>query len=108
MLEAPGVVGLPHRVGVGHLLRPDEIAPAQLHAIDADLARGFIHEALDVEDRLGPARPAVGAGGCLVGKYGAEIKINHRHVVDAGLHPGTYEQLDDHAGGQRVRANIGK
>ena len=71
VLELAGVVDLAHRVGVGHLLGPDEVAPAQLDAVDAGLARGLVHQPLDGVDGLGPAGAAVGAGRRGVGQHRA-------------------------------------
>ena len=106
-LEAADVVGLAHGVGVGHLLGADEVAPPQGDAVDAGLARRLVHQALDVEDGLGPAGAAVGAGGRLVRQHGAEVKVDHWHVVDAGLHPGADQQLDRHPRGQGVGPHVG-
>src|SRR5262249_48106636 len=55
----------PHRIG--HLLRPDEIAPAHLHAIATELAGDAVHQALHREHRRRPAR-AAWVGGVVVGR----------------------------------------
>ena len=59
LLERAAVVGLAHRVRVGHLLGPDQVAPAQLRRIHLHLARRRVHQPLDQVDRLGPAGAAV-------------------------------------------------
>ena len=107
MLETARVVGLAHGVLVRHLLGADEVAAAQLNAVDADLPCGFVHQPLDVEDGLGPAGAAVRAGGRLIRQHGFEMKVDHRHVVHAGLHPGAYQQLNRHARARGVGAHVG-
>jgi hypothetical protein len=107
VLEAADVVGLAHRVLVGHLLGPDEVAPAQLHAVDARLARGLVHQPLHGVDRFGPAGAAVGAGGRGVGQHRLEAEVDQRDVVHAGLHPGPDQQLDGDAGAGGVGAHVG-
>ena len=68
-LELAAVVGLRHRVLVGHLLGPDHVAPAQLGRVEPHLARRRVHQPLDQVDRLGPAGAAVGAGRRGVGQH---------------------------------------
>src|SRR5690606_34807044 len=79
-LEAAAVVGLAHRVAVGHLLGADHVAPAQLGAVDAGLRGGRVHQPLDDVDVLGPAGAAVGAGGRAVGEHGAQVEVDDRDV----------------------------
>jgi len=49
-----------HGVGVGHLLRLDEIAAADLDGIDAELAGGGVEQTLDEIDGLGSPGAAIG------------------------------------------------
>ncbi len=71
-------------------------------------ARGFVQQPLDVVDRFGPARAAVGAGRRGVGQHRLEMKVDRLDVVDAGQHPGADQQLDRDAGAGRISADVGQ
>ena len=105
--EAAAVVDLCHRVGVGHLLGPDHVAPPQRRRILAQPARRGVHQPLDDVDRLGPAGAAVGAGGSGVGHHRGEAQVDQRDIVDAGRDPGADQQLDRDADVRRVAADVG-
>ena len=106
-LELAAVNHLRHGVGVGHLLRAHHVAPAQRNAVDAELARGRVHQPLDEVDALGAARTAVGAGGVDVRHHRSEMQVDQRDVVDAGDDPGADHQRDDDRGGAGVGADVG-
>jgi hypothetical protein len=108
LLELAGVIGLAHRVLVGHLFRLDEVAAAQRDTVHADLARGLVHQPLHDVDGLGPARAAVAPGGCGVGQHRLEVEVDGLDVVHAGLHPGADQQLDGHTRARGVGAHIGQ
>ena len=105
--ELAAVVGLPHRVGVGHLLRADHVAPADLGRVQAQAARGRVHQPFDDVDRLGSAGAAVGAQRRGVGQHRLQLEVDGLDVVDAGRHPRADQQLDDHAGGRGIGADVG-
>ena len=107
MLELAGVVDLPHRVGVGHLLGVHKVAPAQFDAVNAGLARCFVHQALHDVDRLGAASAPVGPGRRGVGQHAAKVEVNGLDVVHAGLNPGADHQLDGNASAGGVGAHVG-
>ena len=71
-------------VAVRHLLRRHEILAAQLDAVDAELDRGLVHQPLDRERHLGPARAAIGVGRHGVGEHRARAQRRRRNVVGAG------------------------
>ena len=102
------VVGLAHRVLVGHLLGADQVAPAQRRRIHLHLARRRVHQPLDQVDRLGPAGAAVRAGRRGVGEHGGEVQVDRRQVVDAGRDPRADQQLDRDAGRRGVGADVGE
>ena len=108
VLKRTHVIGLAHGVFVGHQAGRNHVAPAQGHAVHADLARRLVHQALHVEDRFGPARTPVSAHGGGVGQHGGEMKVNGLDVVHAGLHPRANHHLNGHARGRRVGAHIGQ
>ena len=62
------VVDHPGGVAVGHLGGRNEIPPAQLHRIDAELPGRGLDQPFDGEDHLGPPGAAVGVGRRGVGK----------------------------------------
>ena len=105
-LELARVIGLAHGVFVGHLVRLDEIAAAQGHAVHADLAGGFVHEPFHDEDGFRPPRTPVGAGGRGVGHHGFVVEINRLDVIHAGLHPGANQDLDSHACTGGISAHV--
>ena len=107
MFKTATVVDLAHRVGVGHLLGLDEVAPTQLDAVNAGLACSFIHQAFDIVDRLGAARTTVRASGRGVGQHRLEVVVNHPDVIHAGLHPGANHQLNRHTRAGGVGTDVG-
>ena len=60
--EIAAVIGVDERRLVGHRLGRDRVAPAQLDAVDAELARGEIDHGLDHVGVLRPAGAAIRAG----------------------------------------------
>ena len=68
----------------GHLLRPDEVATAQVGAVDAQLPRGDVDQPLAGEARLGRSRPAVRGGGALVRGRADDVDVDVRDVVEPG------------------------
>jgi hypothetical protein len=69
-------------------LRGDEVAPAELGAIDPELAGKPVDRPLDHEVRLRLAPAAVGAQRHLVGHHGACAHAGVRDLVDAREHHG--------------------
>src|SRR5882757_5276944 len=62
-----GVSRLHMRNRIGLLGLRYEIAPAEFHAVDAEIGRNHVDQALQKKVRLEAARPAIGADRCLVG-----------------------------------------
>ena len=107
VFKLAGVVHLRHRIGVGHLVRLDEIAPPQLDPVHADLACGFVHQSLHDKNGFRAARTPVGAGGCGVGQNRLEMEIHRLDVIHAGLHPGANQYLNGNARARGISAHIG-
>ena len=80
LLEAPAVVGEGERRLVGHGLRRDGVAPAQLRRIDLHLVGGDVDQPLDHVGRLGPAGAAIGRGAVRVGQHAGD-----RDMCSAGV-----------------------
>ena len=78
------VVVQAERVAVRHRAFRHQVAPPQLDAIEAALARRQIDQPLHHEHRLGPAGAAIGPGRRGVGQRRAGAEMHGRHVVDAG------------------------
>ena len=108
MLKATAVIHLCHRVLVGHLFGANHVAPTKRNAVDTGLARRLVHQAFHDVNGLRPTGTPVGAHRRGVGEHCLEIKINGLDVVDAGLHPGSNQQLDGHAGAGGISADIGQ
>ncbi len=86
LAEVAAVVGVDQRRLVGHRLGRDHVAPAQLGAIDLELARGEIDHGLDHIGRLRPAGAAVGAGHHRVGQHRRRLGGDRRDHIGAGEH----------------------
>ena len=98
------VVGPAERRLVGQL--PDQVAAPQLERVEAELARGDVDRALHEVGGLGAARPAVGAGGDLVGAPAHHLHVGRADVVDAAHeHRGGVRR--DRGGGHQVAAEVG-
>ena len=69
LLEPPAVVGEGERRLVGHRLRRDGVAAAQLGRIDLHLVGGDVDQPLDHVGRLRPAGAAIGRGAMRVGEH---------------------------------------
>ena len=76
------------RLGVGHLLGRDEVAPAQLGAVDTQLARHPVHHPLHRERRLRIAGAADRGDRRLVGGGDRDVHLQRRHDVGAAHHRG--------------------
>ncbi len=104
--ELAAVIDLPHRVGIGHLLRRDEIAAADLGGIEAELARCGVEQPLDEIDRLGPPGAAIGRGRRGMRQHRVQVEIDRLDVVDAGRDPGPDHELDDDPDRARIGAHV--
>jgi hypothetical protein len=63
---------------------PNDVAFAQVKAIDAELARREVQRALDVIVAFGPARAAIGGDKIRIGEYAFGRHFDQRCAVDAG------------------------
>ena len=88
LAEVAAVIGVDQRRLVGHRSGRDHVAPAQLRAIDAELARGEIDHGLDHVGGLGPAGAAIGTGQHGVGEDRGDFGM------DRGDHIGAREHAD--------------
>ncbi len=103
--EVAAVVGFAHRVAIGHLLGPHQVAPAQFGRVELELRSRAIHQPLDQVDRFGPARAAIRADDIGVRQHCLGLQVEHRHVVDAGRDLRPDRQMDDCAGRVSVGAD---
>ena len=76
------------RAGEGHLVRRNEIAPAQLDGIDRKPRGDRIHHAFAHEGAFEAPRRAIGAAGGLVGQPQTADRAIRGHAVRAGQHGG--------------------
>ena len=104
MREGAGIVHLADRVGVGQLRGLDVVHLADGARVHADLPRGGIHQPLDDEHRLRPARAAIGADRRGVGHHRLHFEMHQRQIVDAGLHERAEHQRNDVGRTRRVGA----
>ncbi len=83
---SPESYSSPLQAVYGILVLGDEVAPAQLQRVDADLRRQRVHRPLDGVRGLGPAGAAVGVGRGHCREHGrAREVVCRRQVVDAGV-----------------------
>jgi hypothetical protein len=78
------VVDLPRRRPEGEALGRDEVAPADFGGIEPERARGCVHQPLDDEAGLGPARAAVGGDRRRRGQRAGDSNVAGRHDIAAG------------------------
>ena len=106
--EPAAVVGLVQRILVGHLFRPDHVAPPKLDLIDPCHASRRVHQALDHVDRLRAPRSAVRPRRRGIGEHGLDANVDGADVVDRCRDPGSDQQLDDDPASGGVSADIGE
>ena len=83
--EVAGVDLDADRGPVRHLVRPDQVAPAQLGRIDAELPGGQVDGALDLVAGFRAPGAAVDLGRAGVGEHRAGAEIDRRDAVGAAL-----------------------
>src|SRR5262249_33500278 len=69
---------------VRHLLHRQEIAAAQLDAVETELVRGDVDQPLHDEHHFRPPGAAVWPRGCSVGHHATGTEVCGRHPIDAG------------------------
>ncbi len=84
--EIAGIVLDAGARGVGELIGLNEILSANFQAVHAQNRRGLVEQALDVQDRLGPAGAAIGAGRTSVGKDGDDLDPAVLNLIAAAGH----------------------
>ena len=90
---------------VRHLVRADEIAPADLGGIEAEAGGALVHQPLADEIALGPPGRPERARRRLVGDHRPEIAVVVGHAIRAGEERGA--ELGRHErGGAHVRADV--
>jgi hypothetical protein len=88
--------------GIGNVRPADQVAPPELDRVDAEVARGELHQPVAEEAALESARRAIGAAGRLVAHQHHSFEMDVGNPVRAG------EELHKVARrGQPVRAGIG-
>ena len=81
---------------VGELVRPDQVSPPHLRAVETEVARDPLEHALHHEDPVRPPGPAVGRGGHRVGEHQPPLVAVVRQPVRAG-ELGRRDHREDHA-----------
>ncbi len=81
--ESAAVIDLTQRRFIRHLLRLDDVAPAQFDAIDAKLVRRGFDDALHEIDRFRPPGAAIRRGRIGVRQHRVDRHVTRRHVIDA-------------------------
>ena len=79
--EITTIVGRPHRRGVGHLRRQNEIAPAQIDPVKTTLTCGLLDQTLEHVAGLRTSGAAIGVGRHAMGEYRAHIHIDLRNLI---------------------------
>ena len=103
--EVAAVVDRPDRRLVGHGRGRDEVAPPQLHPVDAHRPRRRVDQALDQIDRLGPAGAAIGAERGGIGEHHLAGEVDRGDGVHAGEAILGVPSGDDGDVGRRVGAD---
>ena len=93
---------------VGKLLGRKQVAPAQLDAVDAHLARGLLDQPLDEVIAFRAAGTAVRAGRHGVGQHAFDVIVDRRHAISRGRHLGDHGERDHRRGADRHRADVGE
>ena len=86
---------------VGHLVGADQVAPAQLDRVEAQLARGDVHEALGDEHGLRAAGAAVGRARHLVRDHDAAAAAERGQAIEPD------EVRGRHVGHHRAAGQVG-
>ena len=101
-----GVIGHRDRRLIGELVRPDEVAPADLDRVDPHLPRRLVDDPLQLERGLRPARAAIGVHGNRVGEDRLDVGVDQRRLVIArqkrAMQPGRHRRRE----GGKIRAHI--
>ena len=98
---APAVVGQAGERGEREGVVGDEVAPAQLDRVDAQLEGGVVDEPFEEGRGLGPSGAAVGAHRGGVGDGDDDVELDGREAVRAVRHPlraGRQERTDARVG----------
>src|SRR4051812_22699429 len=105
--EIAAVVGRPDRCLVGHRARRDEIAAPDLGAIDAELERGLVREALQHIAGLRASGAAIRIGGHRVAEDAGHLDEYLRRAVYAGKQRAVNRTWDRRAEARDISAKIG-
>ncbi len=106
--ELAAVIDGADRRLVGHRRRRDEVAAAQLGAVDAGDARGLVHRALEHVVRLRPAGAAIGPGRHRIGEDAPRLHGDTRDVVHRREAAREIVGLDMRAVGGEIGAHAGE
>ena len=84
----------------------DEVAPAELDAVDAGLARRLVDQALDQVGDVRPAGAAIGGDRRGVGQREAVAAVERRDAIDVDRVRRRVERVDERPGLREVRAGV--
>ena len=98
------VVSEAERRPVGHRGRRDQVAPAQLHRIEAVLPRREIDQPFHRQHRLGPPGAAIGRGRRGVRHHRPRADVRGREIVDGRRELGRFGNWHE---ADRIAAHVG-
>ena len=106
--ELAAVVRHAERRLVGHGARGNDVAPAQLDRVGAELAGRVVDEPLDDVGRLRPAGAAIGGGRVGVAQHAEHLHVGGGDRVDADQRDDVAEGGQQIAVGRHVGADVGQ
>ena len=85
--EIAAVISEARRGAIGQRRPRNQVAAAQVDAVDSHVLRGHVEQALDHQRRLGPSRAAIGRDGDRVAHGAAQTNACPGDVINRGAHP---------------------
>ena len=97
-------------VGVlyGNASLRNQVAPAQLDAVDAGLARRLLDQALDEVGDVRPPGAAVGGGRRGVGEHEPVAAVQRRNAVHVDRVDRRWQRVDERPGMRQIRAHVAR
>ena len=99
------VVEQAHGIAVGHRARRHEIAPPELHAVEAVAARGQVDQPLDDVHHLGAPGAAIRVRRRRVAEHRPRAHVRGGEVIEARQHADALAERDERDG---VRADVAR
>ena len=106
--EVAGVVGLADGRRVRHRRWRHHVAPAQLRAVDIELARGGVDQPFEQIVALGTPCATIGVHRHRVGEHAEHVGMDLLEVVDAGEHGAAGQRRDVRRERRKIGAHVGE